>query len=518
MQSQKLDIVELIELNPITKLSNTYKNKFVEKVKQHFTEAQQNLFVSSFYCYLNYNTKTDYVIDLDNVWKWLGFGRKEECKRVLTRHFTIDIDFKIYSKKMLLKTAPPVGGVGIIINETDIKNTKSKNLGGSGLNKEHILMNIITFKKLCLKSCTQKADEVHDYFLKLEELLQEIINEESNDLKNQLLQKEQLLIQHKEKTEIEKEELLEKTLLSQFPVNTQCVYIGKIDDKDGENGNLIKFGNSNDLNERVKTHKKTYTNFRLVAVFKVKNQIEIENCIKRHPILKLKIRYIMINGINYRELLNIDVDNKNPDFSLDKLYEYIKEIIDQNEYNIENYNKLSVKCNELEIKNKILENENIKLKKEIEELNKFKPITSIEEKQSTNSRTETSIGYSLYAFQTNIINRYKIGLCKLTSLSTKESILKNCDTNGEMKLMTKIKHPFLEKTLLFLCKKHLVMLNNDTFDSSIENIKLIFSIILEIEKMLINDDLENIQKILEGKKIQIWGDGSVKRDYIYITD
>ena len=34
-------------------------------------------------------------------------------------------------------------------------------------------MTINTFKKLCLKSNTKKADEINDYFIKLEESLQE---------------------------------------------------------------------------------------------------------------------------------------------------------------------------------------------------------------------------------------------------------------------------------------------------------------------------------------------------------
>jgi hypothetical protein len=29
------------------------------------------------------------------MWKWLGFRRIEECKRVLIRHFNKDIDYKI---------------------------------------------------------------------------------------------------------------------------------------------------------------------------------------------------------------------------------------------------------------------------------------------------------------------------------------------------------------------------------------------------------------------------------------
>ena len=53
-----------------------------------------------------------------------------------------------------------------------------------------------TFKKLCLKSNTTKTDEIHDYYIKLEELLQETINEETNELRNQL-QEKTLLINEK---------------------------------------------------------------------------------------------------------------------------------------------------------------------------------------------------------------------------------------------------------------------------------------------------------------------------------
>jgi hypothetical protein len=68
--NENLDIISLIENNPITKLSNTHNNKLLEKVKTHFSNNEQQLFLSSFYCYLNNNTDTEYVIDLDNVWVW----------------------------------------------------------------------------------------------------------------------------------------------------------------------------------------------------------------------------------------------------------------------------------------------------------------------------------------------------------------------------------------------------------------------------------------------------------------
>ena len=89
-----VDIVNLIESNPITKFSGNYQSKLVEKVKNHFTNYEQQLFLSSFYCYLKYDSKNNFVIDLDNVWNWLGFSSKFNAKRLLEKQFVIDKDYK----------------------------------------------------------------------------------------------------------------------------------------------------------------------------------------------------------------------------------------------------------------------------------------------------------------------------------------------------------------------------------------------------------------------------------------
>jgi hypothetical protein len=91
---ESLDIVELIESNPITKLSTDYNVKLLAKIKNNFTEFEQKLFLTSFYCYLNYHSSNDFIIDLDNVWKWLGFKQKIDCKRLLEKYFILNIDFK----------------------------------------------------------------------------------------------------------------------------------------------------------------------------------------------------------------------------------------------------------------------------------------------------------------------------------------------------------------------------------------------------------------------------------------
>jgi hypothetical protein len=90
-----IDIVNLIESNPITKLNGNYQSKLVEKVQQHFNNYEQQMFLASFYCYLKHDNKNDFVIDLDNMWNWLGFSQKIKAKQMLEKNFTIDKDYKL---------------------------------------------------------------------------------------------------------------------------------------------------------------------------------------------------------------------------------------------------------------------------------------------------------------------------------------------------------------------------------------------------------------------------------------
>ena len=214
----ELNIVDLIEHNPITRLTNTYQNKLLSKIKDNFNDTEQQLFVSSFYCYLNYNSN-DFVIDLDNVWKWLGFTSKWTAKRLIEKLFIINKDYQ-----MLLS-----------------QQVKQEKHGGH--NKETFMLNVITFKKFCLKAGTKKADEIHDYYIKLEETLHEVVNEESVELKKQLEIKDKEV----DKLETQVEKIRERTLLEQFKPNVQCVYYGTIDEVSDTNEKLIKFGNSNNL-------------------------------------------------------------------------------------------------------------------------------------------------------------------------------------------------------------------------------------------------------------------------------
>ena len=493
------DIVELIENNPITKLSSSYNNRLITKIKDNFTETQQQLFVASFYCYLNCDQKNDFIIDLDDVWKWMGFSQKINSKKILLKHFTINKDYKI----LLCKLA-------------------EQNNKHGGHNKETIMLNVRTFKLFCIKAGTKKADEIHDYYLKLEELIHEVSNEETDELKLQLEAKNEIienkdkeLEEQESKTIKEKELLVEQTLIAQFPLNTQCIYYGKIDNKSGGKSNskmyhedLIKFGQSNNLGERVKCHKRNFINFRLISAFKVKNKIEIENAIKRHPDLKKRIRSLTtVENPNfkeetYRELLALNDD----EFAIDKIHNYFEQIIKESEYNIENYNLLLKKNEVLEEKNRELENiirekesENNKL---IKELEKYKPndITTINQKKIASNYAICKYSYFLYAFECENM-KYKCSITRQKDFDTLENNLKNIDKNGSMKYFVKVKYPFSEKIMMFLLKQSLTLLGNNTFEGSYENVKLILDIALNLENLLIDygSDLEKINDIFLNK-------------------
>ena len=364
---EELNIVELIEKNPITKLSSNYNNKLLNKIKEKFTELEQQLFVSSFYCYLKYNKNKDFVIDLDNIWAWLGFGQKTNAKRVLEKNFILDKDY--------INFALQVGKVKN--NNLDVEQNDSSKIkeNRGGHNKETFMLTINCFKSLCLKAQTEKANEIHDYYLKMEEMLHEIIEEESNELRLQLEHKQTELENTIQNTKKDKQKAVEQATIAQFPVNTECIYFGTIDNTNESNEKLIKFGHTNNLSTRVSYHHKNYDNFILVSAFRVQNKVEIENLIKTYPKIKKQIRTIEVDGKNKTEIIAYDTKN----FTIENLSYYIKDIIHSKTYSIDNFNKLLQQNEELENENRDLKEQmkndaNIILKQTLE-LNELKETT-----------------------------------------------------------------------------------------------------------------------------------------------
>ena len=278
--NMSVDIVNLIETNPITKLNGNYQSKLIEKVKIHFTDYEQQMFVASFYCYLNYN-KTDFVIDLDNIWKWLGFSTKQKAKQLLEKNFIIDINYKTSLNHQVKQSDDTRGGH----------------------NKETFMLNIETFKKYCMKAGTKKADEIHDYFIKLEEILYDIMKEESDELKLQLEQKnteieskdKELEMKLKQQQSLERE----KVLLNQYATIGSIIYIIKVKTfKTGEY--IIKIGQSRKgIMNRYNEHKYKYDECLLLDCFSVNRSHDFENFLHNHE---------DIRGNRVNDLLNHETE------------------------------------------------------------------------------------------------------------------------------------------------------------------------------------------------------------------
>jgi hypothetical protein len=304
-------------------------SKFINKIK-----AIQIDIPESFYSHNN--TSDEFITDIDDIWEWCGYNRKNDVKRVLVRNFKENLDYKI--------SLP----------------FKLGQRGGSN-RRERILITTKTFKKFCMSSRTSKADEIQDYYIKIEELMYETLKEESLSLQTTI--KENI-----QKSLLDVQSVKEKTLVQQNPENTMCIYYGFIENKSDEGERLIKFGRTNNLKRRVKDHKKTYTNFQLQQVFKVSNSNEIENCIKKHEIVGKRLRKIYIKDRFYVELLSIDCE-----FTVEVVEEHIKEIIMQTEYNVKNYNLVKSKNQDLEnendlLKAKLMKYENSMLKERLKDL------------------------------------------------------------------------------------------------------------------------------------------------------
>ncbi len=66
----KNSFFNIIENTPVNSFIKSYKNKMIDKITQVFKTKEQQMFIASFYCYLKYDPRKDFVIEFENVWKF----------------------------------------------------------------------------------------------------------------------------------------------------------------------------------------------------------------------------------------------------------------------------------------------------------------------------------------------------------------------------------------------------------------------------------------------------------------
>jgi phage anti-repressor protein len=181
IKESQIDLKKVLNEVENNKLSLDFQSQLLDILQREFKEEEQSWFITNFFVYLNYHPTDEYPINLGNIFKLIGFAHKKNAKRTLENNFVEGEDYKV----VLLP--------------------REQNSDG-GRPEEEILMNVDTFKNLCLITKTEKSKRIRKYYIKLEQIFNKLVDQQRQEyetqlihLKNNIQQKDQLL-QEKEKT------------------------------------------------------------------------------------------------------------------------------------------------------------------------------------------------------------------------------------------------------------------------------------------------------------------------------
>jgi phage anti-repressor protein len=262
---ESINFTELVKNSSIKlNLSNEYQSKMVTNLNEEFTEKEQKWYIANLYIYMNYHPTNDYPINLENVFKMIGFANKGNAKRTLENNFTKDEDYKI----------------------TILPSEKGQ------IAREEIMLNIDCFKSLCMIAKTSQGKEIRKYYVKLENIYNKIIKEE--------IENTQRLLKEKEK-ELSKEKTLRNKML-----NRRCFdvedgeYVYLYQDILGNSDSLLKIGKSTKLINREEFYSNTNKSGGIVFYVKCIDCSLIEK-ICHHMLDKFRVNKM-------QEWFNIDLE------------------------------------------------------------------------------------------------------------------------------------------------------------------------------------------------------------------
>jgi phage anti-repressor protein len=233
IKPESVDFNALIKNSTILNLD--CQSKMIETLNKEFTEEESRWYIANLYVYMNYHPTNDYPINLETLVKLVGFAHKKNAKRTLENNFTKDEDYKI----------------------TVLPSEQGK------FATEEIMLNVDTFKNMCMLVKTEKSKEIRKYYVKLENIYNGIVKKEIENTQILLQQKEtQLQIKDENINKLTKEKMMEKhnILLREFGNIGSIVYIIKV--KTFQSGEyIIKIGESRrGVLDRYNEHKNNYKN------------------------------------------------------------------------------------------------------------------------------------------------------------------------------------------------------------------------------------------------------------------
>ena len=245
----------------------------VDLLNDEFTEQEQQWYIANLYVYMNYHPTNDFPINLEHVFKMIGFANKGNAMKTIKSNFVLDEDYKL----AVLSRENGKGDDQVLLFRTE-KQKKEDNRGGH--NKEIIMLNVDTFKNLCMIAKTEKGKEIRKYYVKLENIYNQLIKEEIEEQSKKIKQ-----LENKPETE-------------GFYKSNGYIYLIK----DNSNIGHYKIGLSENPSERVKNLNcgSSTNSLELVKVFETKNVTLSEKLIHTtlfpHKIKKQKEWFYISNG------------------------------------------------------------------------------------------------------------------------------------------------------------------------------------------------------------------------------
>jgi phage anti-repressor protein len=277
---KEVDFTKLVaNSNPNESLK--FKSRIVDELKEHFTEEEQKIFIANFYMYLNYSSD-EYPINLEDVWKYIGFANKGNAKRTLENNFTLDEDYHLVLLPM-----------------------EKRQHNEGGINKETIMMKTDTFKNLCLLSKTEQGKRFRKYFIKMETVNNKMIHQDRIEyeiqIKKQLEENEQKLNEKDQECALllkEKDKYIENLKITKITT----LYIGHnymIKD-------VTKIGITDEPLTRVENHKSSNPQFEYLYTLETIHAKNIENLIKLllKPFKNTKSEWFNISFIQMKQMVD----------------------------------------------------------------------------------------------------------------------------------------------------------------------------------------------------------------------
>lgn len=188
-----------------------------------------NNFIDDFFSLYDYRNPNDFNVDLDILCNWLNC-KKDGLRQTLYNSYTKNIDYKI------------------------LKSVKSK----SGQNLQKIMLTSDTFKLLCMRSRAKKAEQVRNYYLSIEKLVEKYKNHIISSMNDKIKK-------------------LENNQKPKVNINKGLIYIIQTSDEIG----LYKIGRTTNLKKRLNNYNADKADEIVpIFIYETDNVEGVEQCAK----------------------------------------------------------------------------------------------------------------------------------------------------------------------------------------------------------------------------------------------